>query len=1405
MSRNAYQRHGARRRSVPMSFFHPPFIAKILTRCARRTRCLIAASAAAVLLAHPTQASETQILRGHAPDAITKLNLQPVDRLPSTNRLYLAIGLPLRNRESLDNLIHQIYDPASPNYHHYLTPEQFTEMFGPTPRDYQAVIDFARSHGFTIAATHPNRVLLDVNASVADVERAFHVTMRVYRHPTEARTFYAPDTEPSIDLAVPILDISGLDNYIIPHPMSLKPTPLTQRANATPAAGSGLGGTYMGSDFRAAYVPGVSLTGTGQIVGLVEFDGYYASDITSYETQARLPGVTLTNVLLDGFRGKPGSADDEVSLDIEMAISMAPGLSKVIVYEAGSRGIPNDILNRMVTDNLAQQLSCSWTWGGGVNATTDQLFQEMAAQGQSFFQSSGDSGAYSGSISSASYPADDPYITVVGGTTLTTTGPRGSWVSETVWNWMPSEPDASSGGISTSYTIPIWQLGTSMSANNGSTTMRNIPDVALTADNIYVVYNNGQSGGFGGTSCAAPLWAAFTALVNQQAAANGHATVGFINPAIYSIGNSSSYTSNFHDVTTGNNTNSASPTKFFAAPGYDLCTGWGTPKGQSLIEALTGLSADLALTESASPNPATASLPLTYTLTITNNGPATAIGVTVTDALPASVTFNSVSASQGTCTSIAGVVTCNLGALTNSGVATVTISVLSNVPGQLTNTAVVTALIPDAVPSNNTFSVITTISNPPPFVVYPGSLDYGTLLTGQTSNEAFSVINNTPGILTGTVALATAGSPFAVVSESPFIVSAGQTGPVTVAFSPTSAGSYTNSVVFTSGSVVWSNAVTGAAITPAQLSVSPITLNFGTATVGNTVSASFLVNNNGGAVLSGTATITAAGFTIGSGASYNVPGFGSTNVVINFTPSSAKSFAGTTFFASNGGDSSNAVTGSGTTGPAARFTATPTNGSSPLVVTFSDTSTGTITNRSWNLGDGTITNTTATSLVHTYRCGGPYSVSLTVRGTGGSNTLTESSLITVVDTTPPTILACAPAVTVQADGVGRATVPNFTAGVRATDNCTAANALLKTQSPPAGTVVGPGPTTVTITVTDASGNSSTCTTTFTVQAPPPYAQFIGSPATGIAPLVVTFANNSTGLITSVVWNFGDGATSTATNPTHTYTNAATFSVSLTAQGPAGTNTLNRPGYITVLLAWAPIINSPPTVTNALLQVGNHAVVVADETNIFTVAATDPQSLPLGYQWQFGDDSTNATAPLASALHAYGTNCGPYVASVTVSNGYASVTTNLAVAVACEMPVVKLQLKPNFAKPNSDGATLTATPDLGEGFKPLGQTLVLNMGNAQVQFTLNKNGFGVSAPSTARLSLNKHTRRWTLKVRLRQGDWHADWASYGLVDATIQNPGTAVTVPVVVLVGDLGFAADRSLNYTATTHQAGLAK
>jgi uncharacterized repeat protein (TIGR01451 family) len=541
------------------------------------------------------------VLPGHVP--ATAASLLATGRLPGSQRLDLAIGLPLRNPEALTQLIQQIYDPASPHYRQYLTPEQFTAAFGPTAEDYQATIDFVTANGLTITGTHSNRVLLDVNAPVADIERAFHITLRVYEHPTENRSFYAPDREPSVDDSVPILDVSGLNNYALPRSLVHKSMSPQDAHGGRPALGSGPGSTYRGGDFRAAYASGVAAKGLGQAVGLLEFDGYYASDITSYETACAWPNVPLQNVLLDSFNGSPGNNNIEVALDIEVAIAMAPGLSKVIVYEAGPKGIPNDILNRMVSDNLAKQLSSSWSWSGGPNSTTDQIFQQMAAQGQSFFQASGDSDAYTTSIPT---PCDNPYITVVGGTTLSTTGPGGSWTSETTWNW--NNGTGTGGGISSSYPIPSWQQGISMVANHGSTTMRNLPDVALTADNVWVMYNNGTSGAVGGTSCAAPLWAGLTALINQQALANGKPVMGFINPAIYSIGKGAGYGAAFHDITTGNNTSSTSPNNYYAVTGLDVCTGWGTPIGSGLINALAGpaapqiVSNSLALVTEACPN-----------------------------------------------------------------------------------------------------------------------------------------------------------------------------------------------------------------------------------------------------------------------------------------------------------------------------------------------------------------------------------------------------------------------------------------------------------------------------------------------------------------------------------------------------------------------------------------------------------------------------------------------------------------------------------------------------------------------------------------------------------------------------------------------------------------------------------
>jgi hypothetical protein len=524
-----------------------------------------------------------KVLRETMPSVVSRL--VPLGQLSATTNLSLAFGLPLRDEAGLDQLLAQLYDSQSTNYHKYLTPQQFTARFGPTEADYAIVENFAITNGFVITGTHPNRVVLDVSASAANINRAFQVTLRNYRHPHETRNFFAPDVAPTVSTAIPVLQISGLDNYSLRRPMSVI-RPLTATAQAVPHGGSGSGGTYIGDDFRAAYVPGTTLTGSGQSVALLQFDGYYSNDIAAYISLAGLTNypISITNVPVNGGVSTPGSGNIEVSLDIEMAISMAPGLAKIIVYEAPISGTSwSTILSQIANDNLAKQISCSWgaTSPGAKDPTSEGIFKQMAAQGQCFFNATGDSDAFVGGIP---FPSESTNITQVGGTTLSTTGPDGAWSAERAWNW--GGGTGTSGGISANYGIPGWQQGIDMTSNQGSTISRNVPDVALTGDNVYVVYNNGSSGTVGGTSCAAPLWAAFMALVNQQAAQRGQAPMGFINPAVYAIGKSAIYNSCFNDISVGNNFSSSSPTNFPAVAGYDLCTGWGTPNGTNLINAL---------------------------------------------------------------------------------------------------------------------------------------------------------------------------------------------------------------------------------------------------------------------------------------------------------------------------------------------------------------------------------------------------------------------------------------------------------------------------------------------------------------------------------------------------------------------------------------------------------------------------------------------------------------------------------------------------------------------------------------------------------------------------------------------------------------------------------------------------
>jgi subtilase family serine protease len=553
--------------------------------------CLLLASLQAI---SGRAANERQSIGGVVPKVVP--TLQPVGRLEGSQRLKLAIGVAPRDEQGLDTFIQEVYDPASPNYHSYLAPGQFVERFGPTEQDYQALIDYAKASGLNVTRQYSNRVVLDVEGAVTNIEKALQVTLRTYQHPTESRTFYAPDVEPSLALGVRILHIEGLDNYTRPHP---KHTRHLVDQN-TPKLGSAPSGQLWGNDFRDAYVPGTTLTGAGQSVGLVELEGFYPQDITDYENAIGMsvnnrPQLVVVTVDSAAVPNEPGGDNgEECSLDIEIAVAMAPGLSNVYVFEDGdnnlSGNIPFDhIFEKMVDYPNVLQFSCSWGGTTQQDPTAETLFKQMAAQGQSFFDASGDGGAFVGTVE---FPSDSPNITQVGGTTLTDGGgPSYPWESEVVWDAgsgpRERDPASSSGGISTYYAIPSWQAGISMTENMGSTTMRNTPDVAANANNCYLYTDDGQaSGGWAGTSCAAPLWAAFTALVNQQAATNGLAPVGFLNPALYALASGTNYASYFHDITSGNNTWEQSPGQFYAAPGYDLCCGLGTMTGTNLINAL---------------------------------------------------------------------------------------------------------------------------------------------------------------------------------------------------------------------------------------------------------------------------------------------------------------------------------------------------------------------------------------------------------------------------------------------------------------------------------------------------------------------------------------------------------------------------------------------------------------------------------------------------------------------------------------------------------------------------------------------------------------------------------------------------------------------------------------------------
>ena len=551
-----------------------------------RTASILSAAIAATLAAANAQAGA--VMTRHMRAEVSQGAAQPNAQMAANQNMSLDIVLPLSNPAGLQSFLADIYNPASANFHHFLTVSEFTAKFGPTQQDYDSVVAFAKTNGLTVTGGSLDGMEVQVKGPVAAVEKAFHVKMLTYPRSTGSGTFFAPDREPTTDLSFDLWHVSGLDNYSIPHPMLHKRSEWAAEHGVSPESlvahattGSGPSASFLGSDMRAAYYGGTALTGAGQNLGLFEFLGTDLADLTTYyKNVGQTNTVPITVLSTDGTSTSctdsraGGDCDDtEQTLDMTQALGMAPGLASLVMY-VGS--VDTAIISAMTTHNpLPTTIGCSWGWTPADPTTLDPFFERMAAQGQNFFAASGDSSTWS--TRNEAWPADDANIVSVGGTDLVTAKAGGAWSSETAW------VDSGGGITPDKIAIPAYQKlsGVITSTNKGSTTLRNGPDVAANANFTFYTCANQTTclaNEFGGTSFAAPMWAGFIALVNQQLVSQGKATVGFLNPSIYAENITSAYSTDFHDITSGKSGS------FSATTGYDLVTGWGSPKAGLITE-----------------------------------------------------------------------------------------------------------------------------------------------------------------------------------------------------------------------------------------------------------------------------------------------------------------------------------------------------------------------------------------------------------------------------------------------------------------------------------------------------------------------------------------------------------------------------------------------------------------------------------------------------------------------------------------------------------------------------------------------------------------------------------------------------------------------------------------------------
>jgi kumamolisin len=478
-------------------------------------------------------------------------------------------------QESLDKLI------ASGER---LSREEYEARYGADPGEVQQVEAFAAAHGLAVAQVDLAARTVTLTGRCADFAEAFQVKLARYEYKGGSYRGRTGAVNIPEELNGIVHSVHGLDN---------RPQAQTHYRIANSEAGPlAAAVSYTALQVAQAYSFPTAVNGKGQTIGIIELGGGFTqSDLQTYFTGLGIsPPPTVLAVSVDGAQNQPtgdtSGPDTEVMLDIEVAGAVAPGATIAVYFAPNTDAGFLDAINQAVMDTVNKPSVISISWGGPESTWTAQslqsynsALQSASAVGVTVCVAAGDNGSTDGvsdGLDHVDFPASSPYSLACGGTTLDLS--NGSITSEFVWNDLPNN-GATGGGVSETFPIPSWQANANVppSDNPGNFIGRGLPDVSGDADPAtgYQVQVDGSSFAVGGTSAVAPLWAGLIALLNQSLGVS----VGYLNPNLYQ--SLAGDPGTFQDITSGNNGD------YSAGPGWDPCTGWGSPNGATLLQALS--------------------------------------------------------------------------------------------------------------------------------------------------------------------------------------------------------------------------------------------------------------------------------------------------------------------------------------------------------------------------------------------------------------------------------------------------------------------------------------------------------------------------------------------------------------------------------------------------------------------------------------------------------------------------------------------------------------------------------------------------------------------------------------------------------------------------------------------------